>query len=303
MVNYQKKNKDRLDNYLVEKGYFDTKSQAQGAIMSGKVKINGQPVTKAGTQVKIEEELDIEVKSMPYVSRGAFKLEKAIKTFDIDVKDKVCLDIGASTGGFTDFMLQNGAQRVYAIDVGYGQLAWKLRQDERVVVLERMNVRNATIEQVYGDAEKAEFACIDVSFISVIKILENLMNLMNPEKQEFALLIKPQFEAGREDVPKSGVIRDKKIHFNVIKKIVDFAIELGLVPSGLTHSPIKGPAGNIEYLLYLVNKNSCGKIENSHPEQSTSFSIEYLNKEGEGSPRLNDDSITKIVDEAHEKLN
>jgi len=279
MVNQQKsrKNKDRLDNYLVSKGFFDTKSQAQATIMSGKVKINDQVVTKAGTLVKVDEELNVEVKNMPYVSRGGFKIEKAVKAFAIDVKNKICLDVGASTGGFTDFLLQNKAAKVYAVDVGYGQLAWKLRQDSRVVVLERTNIRNAAPETIYGDSEKAEFACVDVSFISVTKILENLKTLMNPEKQELMLLIKPQFEAGRAEVPKSGVVKDKKVHFNVIKKVLEHAMQIGFTPARLAYSPIKGPAGNIEYLFYLSNKSDCGRME--------------------------ENLISKIVDEAHEKLN
>lgn len=244
----------------MSEGYCETKSQAQGAILSGSVKINGEVITKAGTQVK--PGIEVEIKNMPYVSRGAFKLEKAVKEFNIDLKGRICLDIGASTGGFTDFMLQNGARKVYAVDVGYGQLAWKLRNDPRVVVIERTNIRNATVETIYGDdKEFATFAAADVSFISVVKILEKVKILMNSNKMELVLLIKPQFEAGREQVPKSGVIKDKSVHIDVIKNVVDVATGLDLFPVNLTYSPIKGPAGNIEYLLYLTNNTDCGKIE------------------------------------------
>ena len=281
------KNKQRLDSYLVSKGWFDTKSQAQATVMSGKVKVNDEIITKAGTMIKVDKEIRIEIKTMPYVSRGGFKLEKAIREFNIQVENKTCLDIGASTGGFTDFLIQNGAARVYDIDVGYGQLAWKLRQNEKVIVIERTNIRKATSAEIYTDidfAQKelyAKFACIDVSFISVTKILENIKLLMHPEKQEIVLLIKPQFEAGREHVPKSGVIRDKKLHFEVIKKVTDFAVQTGFSPINLTYSPIKGPAGNIEYLIYLSNKINCGKMEK--------IRFEHL--------------ISEVVDKSHENLN
>lgn len=258
MKNTNSKNSRRLDSYLVEHGYFDTKNQAQGAILAGRVKLNGQVITKSGTQVKADEEFNIEVKNMPYVSRGAFKLEKAVREFNIEVKDKVCLDVGASTGGFTDYLLQNGAQKVYAIDVGYGQLAWKLRNDERVVVLEKTNIRN--LESI---DEVAEFAAIDVSFISIIKILENVKVLMSSDDIEIVLLVKPQFEAGRELVPKSGVVKEKSVHFDVIRNIMEYAISIGFNPADLTYSPIKGPAGNIEFLLYLSNKTGCAKIDES----------------------------------------
>lgn len=231
--------------------------------------MNGEVITKAGSPVK--SEINVEIEHMPYVSRGGFKLEKAVREFNIDLKDRICLDIGASTGGFTDFMLQNGAQKVYAIDVGYGQLAWKLRNDDRVIVLERTNIKNLKSLEDF-----ATFAAVDVSFISIIKVLESIKSLMDSTQQEIVLLIKPQFEAGREQVPKSGVIKDKDVHFEVIKKVADFAQGLSLFPVNLTYSPIKGPAGNIEYLLYLSNKCDCGKIDESQ--------------------------ITEIVNSAHENL-
>ena len=276
-MNYKDK-KDRLDNVLFLLGYFETKNQAQAAILAGKVKINGQKITKAGTQILKDEKMDIEVESLPYVSRGGFKLEKALKEFNISVGEKICLDAGASTGGFTDCLLQNNAKKVYSVDVGYGQLSWKLRNDPRVIVIERTNIRNAEPEQVYKDvldcSQYAEFATMDLSFISVIKVLENIKRLMNPDYHEIVALIKPQFEAGKEEVPKSGVIKDKNIHVKVIKNILDFACTLSLFPVDLTYSPIKGPAGNIEYLVYLVNK------------QGT----------------LAEDKITMVVDKAYEQL-
>lgn len=281
------KTKQRLDEYLVSRGWFSTKSQAQAALMSGQVKINDKVTTKAGTQIRTDKEITIEVKMFPYVSRGGFKIEKAVKEFGIDVKNKICLDIGASTGGFTDFLLQNGAAKVYAVDVGYGQLAWKIRQNPDVIVIERTNIKLAGAESIYTDInpsqkeEFAQFACVDVSFISVIKILENIKSLMTPEKQELVLLIKPQFEAGREQVPKSGVVRDKKVHFEVIKKIADFAEEIGLIPANLTFSPIRGPAGNIEYLIYLRNCSDCGKMDK----------IKFENR------------ILEIVEKSHENFN
>ena len=440
--------KERLDNYLVVNGYFDTKNQAQGNILAGKVKINGEILTKAGFQINTEKPQNIEIESMPYVSRGGFKLEKALKEFNINLQDKICLDAGASTGGFTDCMLQNAAAKVYAVDVGYGQIAWKLRNSPKVVVIERTNIRNATLEEVYknlfllpfsltgnelgefnniddlrnaaikhyknniqgtiikhpelgkilftgkgidktrnasadirklksipelsklvknGDFEGtlnnyknrkdgitkfhylrntiningklfeyritiakdsfgnkyydlndkeinppafadlqksgadgltnnitdsaknlnpyneifnkfSEFCTMDLSFISITKVLSNIKNLMNPEKQELVALIKPQFEAGKELVPKSGVIKDKNIHVNVIKNIVDFASEINLFPVNLTFSPIQGPAGNIEYLIYLKNKAEYNKTEFEN-------------------------SITETVEKAHEHFN
>lgn len=272
--------KERLDNYLVAKGFFGTKNQAQGAILSGKVKINGEILTKAGTQIKTEENLEIEIEQNPYVSRGAFKLEKAVKEFNIAVENKICLDIGASTGGFTDFLLQNGAKKVYAVDVGYGQLAWNLRNDPKVVVIERTNVRNATPEDIYKDIDTdyAQLTVVDVSFISITKILANIKALMSPQEQEIILLIKPQFEAGKEQVPKSGVVKDKNIHIEVIEKIFKFAEEIGLSPVNLTYSPIKGRTGNIEYLACLSNnKTNCGKI-NTLVSEVVQKAHENLNK-------------------------
>jgi len=257
-----KNKKERLDFLLVNRGYFDTKNQSQAAILAGKVKINGKIITKAGFQVNTMDNLLVEIDSMPFVSRGGFKLEKALKEFCISVKDRICIDAGASTGGFTDCLLQNGAKKVYAVDVGYGQLAWKLRNDPRVVVIERINIRNASKEDIYYDIDSSETSnladllVMDLSFISITKVLENIKSLMNPKKQEIIALIKPQFEAGKGQVPKSGVIKDKDIHFNVIKNVVKYACTLSLFPVNLTYSPIKGPAGNVEYLIFLKNEQA-----------------------------------------------
>ena len=247
--------KERLDKILFDLGYFETKSKAQAAIMAGNVKINGEKITKAGYQLEYHEGIDIEVKSMPFVSRGGFKLAKAVKAFDLNLNDRICLDAGASTGGFTDCMLQNGAKKVYSVDVGYGQFAWKLRTDERVKVVERMNIKNCSKADIYDETDVLpDFCATDLSFISIKKVLPNLRRLVRPENIELVTLIKPQFEAGREDVGKNGVVRDKKVHLKVIRDILDFAEGEGLIPLNLTVSPIKGPAGNIEYLGYFSDK-------------------------------------------------
>ncbi len=252
----EKNKKIRLDLYLTDRGFFETKSKAQSAIMAGQVKIGGIAFTKAGTLINPSDNPEIEVENMPFVSRGGLKLEKALEEFGINVEGKICLDAGASTGGFTDCLLKKGAKKVYAVDVGYGQLDWRLRNDERVVAVERTNIRNVSEEKLFkntGDNERLELVTLDLSFISVTKVLENVKNLMNPERQEIIALIKPQFEAGREDVPKKGVVRDKNVHVNVIKTVASYAEKIGLHPVNLTFSPVKGPAGNIEYLIYLKN--------------------------------------------------
>jgi 23S rRNA (cytidine1920-2'-O)/16S rRNA (cytidine1409-2'-O)-methyltransferase len=253
-----KEKKERLDQILVEKGFYETKSKAQSAIMAGNVLVNNNKITKAGFLITSLENIHITAEKLPYVSRGGFKLEKALKEFNIELNEKICIDAGASTGGFTDCMLQNGAKYVYAIDVGYGQIDWKLRSDDRVKVIERTNIRNCSIEKVYGENidKKAQFASMDLSFISITKVLSNIKSLMTAENIEIVALIKPQFEAGKEHVPKSGVVKDKGIHFDVIKKIVEFSQSIDLYTQNLTFSPIKGPAGNIEYLLYLTNEKN-----------------------------------------------
>ena len=246
--------KERLDKYLTDLGYFETKSKASAAILAGHVKINDEYITKSGFQISPEKEYDIQVKSMPYVSRGGFKLKKALDTFPVKVQDRVCFDAGASTGGFTDCLLQNGARYVYAVDVGYGQIAWKLRQDKRVKVVERTNIKNCEPSEIYGQNDiLPDFCAMDLSFISITKVLENIKRLMNPEHQEIVSLIKPQFEAGKELVGKNGVVREKSTHLKVINDVIEYAESIGLYPLQLTFSPIKGPAGNIEYLVQLVN--------------------------------------------------
>lgn len=251
------KNKERLDKILVDKGFFETKSKAQGAIMAGDVKINDEVITKSGYQIELKENTRIEIKSLPFVSRGGLKLDKAIKAFEIDLTDRICLDAGASTGGFTDCMLQNNAKKVYAVDVGYGQLAWKLRRDERVKVIERTNIKNCAPSEIYDEQDTLpDFCAMDLSFISITKVLENILKLMNHEKQEIVSLIKPQFEAGKELVGKNGVVREKSTHKKVIEEVIEFAENIGLYPKQLTFSPIKGPAGNIEYLVHLLNKKA-----------------------------------------------
>lgn len=265
--------KERLDKILTEKGYFENKSKAQAAIMAGDVKVDGIIITKAGYQLEINEKTVFEIKSMPYVSRGGFKLEKAIKEFNICLKDKICLDAGASTGGFTDCMLQNGAKKIFSVDVGYGQLAWKLRTDERVKIIERVNIKNCGEEEIYSEGEeRANFATMDLSFISITKVMENIKKLCNPQGYEIVSLIKPQFEAGKDRVGKNGIVREKEVHKEVIENIVKFAKETGLYVKGLTFSPIKGQKGNIEYLIYLTNKeikeeiNINETVETAHKE-------------------------------------
>lgn len=241
--------KERLDVLLVERNLAESRERAKITIMEGLVLVNGQKVDKAGTMVKPDAEIRILGNTLPYVSRGGLKLEKALKTFPITLEGKVMADIGASTGGFTDCSLQNGASKVYAIDVGYGQLAWKLRQDARVINMERTNVRYVTKEDV---GELIDFASIDVAFISLTKVLGPVKELLKPAG-ELVALIKPQFEAGRENVGKKGVVKDPKIHEKVIEEVISFAKEIGFVICGLTYSPVKGPEGNIEYLMWASN--------------------------------------------------
>ncbi len=238
--------KERLDVLLVNRGLAPSREKAKAMIMEGNVFVGGNREDKAGMQFSTDCRIEIHGNTLKYVSRGGLKLEKAME-FGICLDGKICLDIGASTGGFTDCMLQNGAAAVYAIDVGYGQLAWKLRQDPRVICMEKTNIRYVKPEDI---ADTADFASIDVSFISLTKVLIPVKNLLG-ENGRIICLIKPQFEAGREKVGKKGVVRDKAVHEEVIEKIVDFALAEGFMVRGLTYSPIKGPEGNIEYLLFL----------------------------------------------------
>lgn len=244
--------KKRLDCIVVEKGLAESREKAKALIMEGKIYVNNQKSDKAGTFYKDDIKVELRGKTMPYVSRGGYKLAKAIKIFPIDLRDKICMDIGASTGGFTDCMLQNGAKKVYSIDVGYGQLAWKLRTDPKVVNLERTNIRYITDEQI---KDPIDFFSVDVSFISLCLVLPAAYKFMKDNAQAVCL-IKPQFEAGKENVGKKGVVRDPKVHEDVINRIINFSYENGFNILGLDFSPIKGPEGNIEYLLYIEKSNN-----------------------------------------------
>ena len=265
--------KERLDVMLVNRGLASSREKAKAIIMSGIVFVDGQREDKAGST--FDEKVTIEVKgpTLKYVSRGGLKLEKAMKHFDVTLEGKVCMDVGASTGGFTDCMLQNGAVKVYAVDVGHGQLDWKLRNDERVVCMEKTNIRYVTSEQI---EEPPAFASIDVSFISLTKVLGVVKELLT-EKGEIVCLIKPQFEAGREKVGKKGVVRDKNVHVEVIHMVMEYAASIGFVLCNLEFSPIKGPEGNIEYLLHL-SKDTTRKSAEINVENIVNASHGELDK-------------------------
>lgn len=239
--------KVRLDQLVFDLGLTESRERAKTTIMSGLVFVNGQRADKPGMQVDPAANIEVKGAAIPYVSRGGFKLEKALKVFPIDPTDKVCIDCGASTGGFTDVLLKNGAKKVYSVDVGYGQLAWSLRQDERVVNMERTNIRYISNEQV---PEPIDIAVMDLSFISVKLVIPAVCSLLR-DGGELMCLIKPQFEAGREDVGKKGVVRDKSVHFSVINSVLEFAPTAGMTVMGLDYSPIKGPEGNREYICYM----------------------------------------------------
>lgn len=264
--------KKRVDILLVEKGLVESREKAKRIIMEGSVFVGNKRIDKPGE--KLDEDVELVIKDNPltYVSRGGLKLEKAIKLFNIDLFNKVAMDIGASTGGFTDCMLQNGVSKVFAVDVGYGQLDWRLRNDPRVIVMERTNIRNVTYEDIN---EKIDFITIDVSFISLKLVLAVAKSLLN-EDGEVVALIKPQFEAGRDKVGKKGIVREKDTHCEVISSIVEFSRSLGFGICGLSYSPITGATGNIEFLIYLKNNDE---------------------------KTINSDDIFKIVEEAHENLN
>ena len=249
--------KQRIDVLLVEKGLFPTREKAKSSIMAGLIKVNGKTVDKAGTEIPVDAVLDVAGPAIPYVSRGGLKLEKAITEFTLNLDKAVVVDIGASTGGFTDCALQNGAAKVYAIDVGYGQLDWKLRQDSRVVSLERTNIRyldNGLIVDV------PSHVTVDVSFISLTKVLPKISEILSSGGQVIAL-IKPQFEAGREKVGKKGVVRDPEVHVDVLKVVTAAAEKLGFIIKGLTYSPVKGPEGNIEYLCYMIKNKPDDSVD------------------------------------------
>lgn len=253
--------KIRLDVYLAENALAESRSAAQAMIMAGNVYIDNQKAMKAGEMLKGTEKIEVRGGEPKYVSRGGLKLEKAMNVFPIELENCVCMDIGASTGGFTDCMLQNGAKKVYSVDVGYGQLAWKLRNDERVVNMERTNIRHVTEEDI---AEEIDFFSVDVSFISLSKVLPVAFNLLK-DGGEGVCLIKPQFEAGREKVGKKGVVRDKSVHIEVIENVLGFTKEIGFSILGLDYSPVRGPEGNIEYLMY-VKKEEKEDIEVDIPK-------------------------------------
>ena len=267
--------KKRLDILMTERALAPSREKAKAYIMSGSVYVDGQKEDKAGTMFPEEVSIEVRGNTLPYVSRGGLKLEKAMKNFGVSLEGKVCMDVGASTGGFTDCMLQNGAVKVYSIDVGYGQLDWKLRNDPRVVCMEKTNIRYVLPEHL---EEKADFSSIDVSFISLTKVLLPVRNLLTDEG-EIVCLIKPQFEAGREKVGKKGVVRDPAVHLEVIEKVIAYAAAIHLEPRHLSFSPIKGPEGNIEYLLHLKKR----------PEEQEII------------PRLDTDPET-VVREAHQEL-
>lgn len=248
--------KERLDVLLVNRGLAPSREKAKTMIMEGNVFVDNQREDKAGSMFKEDCRIEIHGNTLKYVSRGGLKLEKAMTHFQISLEGRICMDIGASTGGFTDCMLQNGAKKVYAVDVGYGQFAWKLRQDERVVCMEKTNIRYVTPEDI---EDALDFASVDVSFISLTKVLGPARELL-AEEGEMVCLIKPQFEAGREKVGKKGVVRDKSVHKEVIHKVIDYAMELGFHVRNLEYSPIKGPEGNIEYLVY-IKKSGEGSLE------------------------------------------
>ena len=248
--------KERLAVLLVKRNLVESREKAKAIIMSGNVFVEGQREDKAGSTFDESVQIEVKGQKLPYVSRGGLKLEKAMANFVVNLQDKVCTDVGSSTGGFTDCMLQNGARKVFAIDVGHGQLAWKLRQDERVVCMEKTNIRYVTPEDL---GEKIDFSSIDVSFISLTKVLLPIRNYLKDEGQIVAL-IKPQFEAGREKVGKKGVVREKSTHYEVIELVVSYALSIGFKVLALDFSPIKGPEGNIEYLVHLQKTDEVGVL-------------------------------------------
>ena len=290
--------KERLDVILVNQGYAPSREKAKAIIMSGNVYVNGQKEDKAGTGFD-ESKIQLEVRgsSLRYVSRGGLKLEKAMNQWNLKLNDKVCMDIGASTGGFTDCMLQNGASKVYSVDVGHGQLAWKLRNDERVVCMEQTNFRYMVREDIQDDLD---FASVDVSFISLIKILIPARNLLRIGA-EMVCLVKPQFEAGKEKVGKNGVVREPEVHEEVIAKIVDFAHLIGFSVLHLDYSPIKGPEGNIEYLLHLCKEAEPDEKQKELGERDAELLLNDViaQKSGLSQEEQWQKKIREIVEESH----
>ena len=293
--------KERLDVLLVRQGFAQSREKAKAILMAGNVFVNGQREDKAGTTFD-ESKIHIEVKgsTLKYVSRGGLKLEKAMSQFPIILADKVCMDIGASTGGFTDCMLQNGAEKVFSVDVGHGQLAWKLRNDERVVCMEKTNFRYVTPEDI---GEQVDFASVDVSFISLTKILIPARNLLC-EQGRMVCLIKPQFEAGKEKVGKKGVVRDPAVHGEVVHKIIDYADLIGFEVLGLTYSPIKGPEGNIEYLMFIEKKNELSEdiLKMTEADAESMLRDVLLSQSGKSWEEGQIALISQIITEAHGAL-
>ena len=289
--------KKRLDMLMMERALAPSREKAKAFIMAGDVYVDGQKEDKAGTMFPETVKIEVRGNTLPYVSRGGLKLEKAMKNFDVTLDSKVCMDVGASTGGFTDCMLQNGAVKVYSIDVGYGQLDWKLRNDPRVVCMEKTNIRYVVPEDIQ---EKPAFSSIDVSFISLTKILLPAWRLLKCGGQ-MVCLIKPQFEAGREKVGKKGVVRDPAVHREVIAKVMDFAALLHFSVLGLTWSPIKGPEGNIEYLIFIQKEE---RPEAYESEQAAEAALEETQaaKGGISEKEENRQLIASIVEQAHETL-
>lgn len=285
------KKKERLDVLLVKRGLAESREKAKAIIMTGNVFVKEQREDKAGST--FDEDVVIEVKGAPmkYVSRGGYKLEKAMELWQVPLEDKVCMDVGSSTGGFTDCMLQNGAHKVYAIDVGTNQLAWKLRQDEHVVSMEKTNIRYVTHENV---PDEIGFSSIDVAFISLTKVLVPVRNLLESHGQ-VVCLIKPQFEAGKDKVGKKGVVRDKKVHLEVVRNIITYAVAIGFDVIGLSFSPIKGPEGNIEYLLYIEKNTEMTDTECEVSEEKTAEAADIYE---EKYAVLSEE----IVEKAHQKL-
>lgn len=285
------KKKERLDVLLVKRGLAESREKAKAIIMTGNVFVKEQREDKAGST--FDEDVVIEVKGAPmkYVSRGGYKLEKAMELWQVPLEDKICMDVGSSTGGFTDCMLQNGAHKVYAIDVGTNQLAWKLRQDERVVSMEKTNIRYVTHENV---PDEIGFSSIDVAFISLTKVLVPVRNLLESHGQ-VVCLIKPQFEAGKDKVGKKGVVRDKKVHLEVVRNIITYAIAIGFDVLGFSFSPIKGPEGNIEYLLYIEKNTETADTECEISEEQKAKAADIYE---EKYAALSEE----IVEKAHQKL-
>lgn len=276
--------KTRLDLALIERGFFANRKEAQAAIMDGAVLVNGQKVTKSGITVSDTDEISLipSFTKQKYVSRGGLKLEKALETFVLDVKDRICLDIGASTGGFTDCLLKSGVAKVYAIDVGYGQLDWGLRNDARVVVKERINARYLTASELYPEGEcRANLAVIDCSFISLSKILPAVKELLTPSGYEIITLVKPQFEAGKGSV-KKGVVKDKRVHLSVLAEVAEFARSIDISVVDATYSPLKGPKGNIEFLLHLKPNDSNSLCDGAYRQIVENALAELNSKEDDG---------------------